>query len=167
MQSSNHCSFPHPPLNAAHHAACRQRAVRGHDTGQSRRITWRERARRAEGRKGARAPGPPRVRTKERKRGERRERGGRREILRVPRGEVLGLACPGMASSHSSVFTVRGHPRARATFGFSTSSLSREASARVADADGREILMNPKKERACDRNYVNSTRNYARTVLVP
>lgn len=34
----------------------------------------------------------------------------------------MGLACPGMASSHSRAFAVRGHHRARATFGFSTSS---------------------------------------------
>lgn len=42
-------------------------------------------------------------------------------MVRVPRGEVLGLACPGMASSHSRAFAVRGHHRARATLGFSTS----------------------------------------------
>lgn len=84
-----------------------------------------------EGRKGARAPrGRARRREKERENEKGKEEGERdaserarreRRILRVPRGEVLGLACPGMASSHSSVFTVRGHPRARATFGFSTS----------------------------------------------
>lgn len=42
-------------------------------------------------------------------------------MVRVPWGEVLGLACPGMASSHSRAFAVRGHHRARATLGFSTS----------------------------------------------
>ena len=63
-----------------------------------------------------------------RKRGETRGRGGRgkkkkrgeKRMVRVPRGEVLGLACPGMASSHSRAFAVRGHHRARATLGFST-----------------------------------------------
>lgn len=45
----------------------------------------------------------------------------RKRMVRVPRGEVLGLACPGMASSHSWAFAVRGHHRARATLGFSTS----------------------------------------------
>lgn len=99
------------------------RAARGHDTSQSRRITWRERARRAEGREGGEQG------EKKRMRDRRGTRTRRERSLRVPRGEVLGLACPGMASSHSMVFTVRGHPRARATFGFSTSYL-----ARVADA---------------------------------
>lgn len=41
-------------------------------------------------------------------------------MVRVPEGEVMGLACPGMASSHSSDFAVRGHHRARANLGFST-----------------------------------------------
>lgn len=48
---SNHCSPLHPPLNATHHAVCRQRAARGHDTSQSRRIR---------GEKGARREGSPR-----------------------------------------------------------------------------------------------------------
>ena len=51
--------------------------------------------------------------------GEKKKRGEKR-MVRVPRGEVLGLACPGMASSHSRAFAVRGHHRARATLGFST-----------------------------------------------
>lgn len=54
-----------------------------------------------------------------RERKKKKERGEKR-MVRVPRGEVLGLACPGMASSHSRAFAVRGHHRARATLGFST-----------------------------------------------
>jgi len=136
----NHCSSLHPPLNAVHHAAYTGRTARGHDTSQSHRITWREQARRAEGcetlLRGRRAR-----RMRERERGRRGGGGGkgtrtrRERSLRVPRGEVLGLACPGMASSHSSVFTVRGHPRARATFGFSTSYLARVADAAPAHSD--------------------------------
>lgn len=121
----------HPPLDATHHAIYRQRCARAWHQPIAQN-TWRERARRARGT-------PSRVGREEKKSerwGERRGIRTRRErILRVPRGEILGLACPGMASSHSSVFTVRGHPRARATFGFSTSSL-----ARVGDADINRII---------------------------
>jgi len=107
---SNHCSFPHPPLNAAHHAACRQRAVRGHDTGQSRRITWRERARRAEGREGPRSPEGRNEREKERRETRtRREEGdparasGRSLGPRVPRHGLVSLfGLHGQRSSSST-----------------------------------------------------------------
>lgn len=81
MQSTTTVRPLHPPLNAVHDAG---RAARGHDTSQSRRITWRERARRAEGREGPLLPleGGERARgekedEREREEGKGRERGGR------------------------------------------------------------------------------------------
>ncbi|TGZ31969.1 hypothetical protein DBV15_05701 [Temnothorax longispinosus] len=83
-----------------------------------------------EGRKGARVPSSL---SREENKGEKEDEGEERDANEegVKPARASGRS---MASSHSSVFTVRGHPRARATFGFSTSYL-----ARVADAGSLRI----------------------------
>lgn len=75
------------------------RAARGHDTSQSRRITWRERARRAEGREGPRSPplegGEQREKKEERDANEEGEKparaSGRNLGPRVPRHGLVSL----------------------------------------------------------------------------
>lgn len=130
MQSNHRFTSPLVPATwrAASWSFYGQCSAR-HDTGQSRKITWRGRGKRGKKERGAGEGGGRggegiEGRRERMREGERGGGGGQEErkvetkkrrnrLVRVPRGEVLGLACPGMASS--PLFSLRGQRSSSST----------------------------------------------------